>query len=153
WLHSTSCFWLSVHCYIHIRWNNEVLKTWSCGGTRGNRRVHPGDLLHPIRRVAGSGAEDPLRSRAIGVGWTVSGVRTGIHYERAVPLAQGSKARSRRVELRRGGIRLYVGRAGHRSALGETDMGRVLDVGRAPHADAVSLVHLRRLHNSTRGDR
>ena len=62
----------------------------------------------------------------------------------ALSLAQGREARPRRRERGGGRARVHHGRARHGAALGEDDLGRVVDVGRAAHRDAVPLVHHRR---------
>ena len=61
--------------------------------------------------------------------------------------------RSRGRELGGGRRGVHDGGARDGPAVGAPDVGNLVDVGRAPHAHALSLVHLRRLSGAARRDR
>ena len=81
------------------------------------------------------------------------GVRRRRARRHRLSLARRSAPRSRGRELGRGGRGVHDGGARDGSALGATRVGHVVDVGRASHAHALSLVHLRGLSRAARRDR
>ncbi|CAA9333400.1 MAG: Cytochrome c-type biogenesis protein CcmC, putative heme lyase for CcmE, partial [uncultured Gemmatimonadaceae bacterium] len=109
-----------------------------------------GARVHARRGAAGAGAEDLLRARAVGGGRALPGDRGAGRDERPLPLAQGRAAGPDGGERGRGGVRVHERGARDRADLGAADLGGVVDVGRAPHADALPLVRDVRLPRDAR---